>query len=324
MSDQGSTSRPRNSDGTVNWTVVFDDPDRGVLAGIAKATSTAHLAGLVGQIGPLLFQRKNDAKALAAFTTKMDAIVSGADELGFDATRDRFCNAMVAEKDHRIEEAKKYTANKRASQSIERRKNDWGVGLKKAFFGTPVRLFSTVGIILIMISVGTLSQIDFSAPTPDAETKADKEKVEEQKTTELAPTPPRKTFFMQKEVLYPVFMMRPIIVSQSGSRRSLVPILVAPDIEEGSLICRIAPQFAESALFRTTEVTSDSSKLSTKDLVSIASYLRKDTNAILKDNLIQAVYLVDAQKLDGQALKAAYRGCGMHNLKIKPEELYGG
>ena len=118
--------------------------------------------------------------------------------------------------------------------------------------------------------------------------------------------------------------MRPIIVSQSGSRRSLVPILVAPDIEEGSLICRIAPQFAESALFRTTEVTSDSSKLSTKDLVSIASYLRKDTNAILKDNLIQAVYLVDAQKLDGQALKAAYRGCGMHNLKIKPEELYGG
>lgn len=323
MANQGNTSRPKNTDGTVNWAVVFDDPDRGVLAGIAKATSTKHLAGLVAQIGPLLFQRKNDAKALAEFMVTMNAIVSAADELGFDATRDRLINVMVAEKDRRIAEAKKYIANKRASQSIERRKSDWSGGLKKAFFGTPVRLFSTAGFILFMFGLGALSLIDFDAPTEDVDAKADQEKVEEQETAELAPTPPKKTFFTPKEVLYPVFMMRPVVINVSGGRRSLVPILVAPDLEEGSVICQLAPKFAENALFRATEVGGSSSKLTPKDIKSIASYLRKDTNDILNDNLIQAVYLVDAQKLDGQALKASYRGCGMHNLKIKPEDLPG-
>ncbi len=321
MANQGSSSRPRNSDGTVNWTVVFDDPDRGILAGIGKATSTAHLAGLVSQIGPLLFQRKNDAKALAEFTAKMNGIVVAADELGFEATRDRLTNVMIAEKNHRIEEAKKYVANKRAGQSIERRKSDWSIGFKKAFFGTPVRLFSTLGVILIMISLGVLSQIDFSTPTPDVDAKAEKDKDEEDEKVQLAPTPSKKTSFMRKEVLYPVYLMRPVVVRHSGSRKSLVPIIVAPSIEEGSLICQLAPKFAESALFRITAATNDSNSLENNDLASISSYLRKDTNAILKKNVIQAVYLVDAQKLDKQALKAAYRGCGMHNLKIRPEEL---
>lgn len=321
MANQGNSSRPRNSDGTVNWAVVFDDPDRGILAGIGKATSTAHLAGLVSQIGPLLFQRKNDAKALAEFTAKMNSIISAAEELGFDATRERLINVMIAEKDHRIEEAKKYIANKRAGQSIERRKSDWSFGLKPVFFGTTARLFSTLGVILILISLAVLSQIDLSSPVPDPSDVTEKEKVDEEEKVELAPTPAKKTSFMRKEVLYPVYLMRPVVVKHSGGRKSLVPVIVAPSIEEGSLICQLAPQFAESALFRITAATNDSSTLEDKDIVSISSYLRKDTNAILKENVIRAVYLVDAQKLDKQALRAAYRGCGMHNLKIRPEEL---
>jgi len=323
MADQGSTSRPRNEDGTVNWTVIFNDPDRGILAGISKATTKAHLSGLVAQIGPLLFQRKNDAKALATFMAKMNDVVKGTDELGFDATRDRLHNVMVAERDRRIAEAEKYLANKRSSQSIERRKGNWSINFKKMLFGTPVRLFATLGVILVMITLGALSQVDFSSPPLDASNDPENEASKEQEKTELAPTPAKKTSFMRKEVLYPVFMMKPVVFQVSGRRRSLVPILVAPDIEEGSLICQLAPQFAESALFRTTAMTSNASSLNPKDLTSIASYLRKDTNAILDDNLIHAVYLVDAQKLDGQALKAAYRGCGMHNLKVRPEDLHG-
>lgn len=323
MADQGSTSRPRNEDGTVNWTVVFNDPDRGILAGISKATTKEHLSGLVAQIAPLLYQRKNDAKARAAFTAKMNEVVTAADEIGFDATRDRLRNAMVAERDRRIAEAKKYLANKRSSQSIERRKGNWSIGFKKIFFGTPVRLFSTLGTILILITLGALSQIDFNKPSLEASKDPEKEAAKEQEDAKLAPTPSKKTSFMRKEVLYPVFMMKPVVFQVSGRRRSLVPVLVAPDIEEGSLICQLAPQFAESALFRTTAATDNTNSLDPKDLTSIASYLRKDTNAILNENLIKAVYLIDAQKLDGQALKAAYRGCGMHNLKVRPEDLHG-
>jgi len=319
MANQGSSSRPRNSDGTVNWGVVFDDPDRGILAGINKAATTAHLTGLISQIGPLLFQRKNDAKALAKFTAKMNAIVTEADEIGFEASRDRLINLMVAEKNHRIAEAKKYIANKRAGQSIERRKSNWSFNLKKVFFGTPVRLFSTLGVVLVLIGSVALTQIDFNVPTPDA--KVENNKADKKEKVELTPAPTKTTSFMQSKVMHTVFMMRPIVIQVSGSRRSLVPILVAPEIEEGSLICQLAPQFAESALFRITAASSNSKSLENKDLVSIASYLRNDANTLLKENVINAVYLVDAQKLDKGALRAAYRGCGMHNLKIKPEEL---
>jgi len=321
MNNQRNVSMPRNSDGTVNWVVVFDDPDQGILAGIGKATSAAHLTGLITQIGPLLFQRKNDAEKLAKFIADMNEIVNVTDDTGFEATRDRLSNAMIAEKDRRIASAEKYIANKRSGQSIERRKDNEGINLKQMLFGTPVRLCSTLGVLLVVIGLGAgLSWMHFGPPPSDVEVKAEQKKPEEKEDAALAPTPSKELPFMKKKALYPVFLMQPITVQHSAGRQFLVPVIVAPSVKKPGLICRLGPRFAEKVLFKATQMAKGSNILKPEDLYSIAAYLRKDTNAILKGKFIQAIYLVNSTKLDNQALRVAYRGCGKHILKVRPEE----
>ena len=67
MAESPASTRPKNPDGTVNWIVVLDDPNRGILQAIDKTTSIKQLAGLISQVAPLLFQRKNDAAVREEF-----------------------------------------------------------------------------------------------------------------------------------------------------------------------------------------------------------------------------------------------------------------
>ncbi len=323
MSNQAGTGRPRNPDGTVNWSVVFDDPDRGILAAIGKATTVKHLEGLVAQFGPLLFQRKNDAKDLAAFNEIMNSILRGAADSGFDATQIRLRDVLEAEKNTRIKKAEEYIANKRAGQSIDRREESWSFGIKNAFFGTPVRIFSALGVLLIVISLGVLSQIDFDSSKPEKEATAEEEKPAPSEDAKVEPDEPKWKMTKSKEKVYPVFLMKPILVQTSQGRQSLVPVIVAPSLEEASIICRLAPKFAESVLFKTSVASESNDILKSDVLTKISSSLRADTNAYLKDQFIKAIYLVNTQKLDRQALRASYRGCGKHNLKTDPKDLHG-
>ncbi len=323
MEQTGATARPKNPDGTVNWTVVFDDAERGILQAIDKTTGVEQLNGLIAQIAPLLFQRKNDAALRDEFIKKMNGILRGNEELGFDSTKSKIRRALEEEKTHRIEEAKKYIANKNTAQSLERRRSNWSGFLGEAFFGTRIRLLASIGIVFIIIIGAALTQIDLHAlipETPPASAEKATAPDSEAAPAPENPAPPAPRAKRDKD-LYPVFLMKPVTFQFGTSRTSLVPVIVAPAYDKSGKICQIAPRIAESLTFKLTGKANQAYLGSPTELARIAASIKTDMDQYLGAGKIEDLYLIDTRKFDQTALRTAYRGCGMFNLPIKPDEL---
>jgi len=324
MAQSPESARPKHQDGTVNWSVVFDDPDRGILQAINKTTSITQLAGLIAQIAPLLFQRKNDAAIREEFVEKMNGILAGEDQLGFTDTKGMIRRTLEAERTHRIEEAEKYLANKRAGQSLDRRKANWSFSFTSAFFGTNLRTMSSIGIVFIAIIVIALTQIDIdelisTAPPSEEETAEKTPEPETTKPAKAAETPPPAP--KKKDATYPVFLMKPLTFLFAKSRISIVPVIVAPAYDEDEEVCRLAPRIAEALNFAMSPKAAQGQPLSAAELSRIAAKIRADMDQYLGDDKLESLYLIDTRKFEQSALRTAYRGCGLFELSVSPEDL---
>ena len=324
MAESPASTRPKNPDGTVNWIVVLDDPNRGILQAIDKTTSIKQLAGLISQVAPLLFQRKNDAAVREEFAEKMNGILAGEDQLGFADTKNMIRRTLEAERTHRIEEAKKYLANKHAGQSLDRRKANWSFSIAGAFFGTPRRTISSIGFILIAIIGVALTQIDIdklitAAPPSEeetAETATAPEPAAPEKPVDTEPPAPKPV-----DEKYPVFLMKPITFLIANSRLSIVPVIVAPAYDEDEEICRLAPRIAEALNFAMGPIAQRGQALSASELSRIAAKIRSDMDQYLGDDKLESLYLIDTRKFEQSALRTAYRGCSLFELSISPADL---
>ncbi len=328
MAQSPANMRPKHPDGTVNWSVVFDDPNRGILQAIDKTTNITQLTGLVTQIAPLLFQRKNDAAVREEFIEKMKGILAGEDQLGFTDTKGMIRRTLEAEKTHRIEEAEKYLANKRAGQSLDRRRSNWSLSIMSAFFGTKLRTISSIGVILIAIIAVALTQIDIekliTATPPSEEEVAEKATAPETAAPEKpADTPPPAP--KRKDETYPVFLMKPLTFLFGNARLSLVPVIVAPAYDgkygDKDAVCRLAPRIAEALNFTLGPKAAQGQAVSAAELSGIAAKIRVDMDRYLGEDKIERMYLIDTRKFQQPALRTAYRGCGTFELSVSPDDL---
>ena len=101
----GGTGHVLNEDGTTNWTVVFEDPDQGILPAVRAVASEAQLRAVMDQVAQLLFKRKRDEEPRAAFKARIGAIIEAAGDAGFEAARDSVLADLEKEKNLRIQKA---------------------------------------------------------------------------------------------------------------------------------------------------------------------------------------------------------------------------
>ena len=90
----GGADRVVNPDGTTNWTVVFEDPEQGILPAVQAITTEKQLRAVMAQVAHLLFKRKRDEGPRAEFQARVYAIIDDVDTDGFEAVRQRVLDLL--------------------------------------------------------------------------------------------------------------------------------------------------------------------------------------------------------------------------------------
>jgi len=321
----GSTQRVLNPDGTTNWTVVFEDPQQGVLAAVAATTSMKQLRPVMGSIAQLLFKRKRDAGPRAEFLSRIERVLEQADIDGFDAARDRVLGILNAEKSLRIEKAALHAKNKATTQSIEKRRRSTREGPLEAFLGNPLLLGGSVALSLGLIAlvVGLVlmppdvkdEKADEANSQTDTQTQAAEEKPAETEPAAAprpAPKPKQQEFIALKPILAEVL--------SDGSRRRLAMIPLI-EIDKGDRIgevCALNPWIIEGVLLRMGAAAEAGTNADDALIGKVAREVQKDINGRSTGVKIKRLALVDLRKLTKDVVKASNRGCERVGIESLP------
>jgi len=119
--DIGKTEKwPRTAQGTIDWVVVFNDEDEGIIPLVASAQSVDTLVDCTAMVIQMLFSRDSDGALRAGFTTALAQVVAEC-----DGDRDAVCkavsNILTDIRDDRTEKAADYARHKehrRAAQKL--------------------------------------------------------------------------------------------------------------------------------------------------------------------------------------------------------------
>jgi hypothetical protein len=310
-----------NPDGTTNWTVVFEDPQQGVLAAVAAATSMKQLRPVMGNIAQLLFKRKRDAGPRAEFLSRIERVLEQADSDGFEAARERVLGILNAEKSLRIEKAALHARNKATTQSIEKRRSSTREGPLEAFLGNPLLLGGSValslGLIALVVGLVLLPPDikDEKAGEANSQTQTAEEKPAETEPTAAprpAPKPKQQEFIALKPILADVL--------SDGSRRRLA---MAPliEIEKGgdiSAVCALKPWIIEGVLIRMGAAAEAGTNADDALIGKVAREVQKDINSRSRGAKIKRLALVDLRKQTKDVVKASNRGCERVEIENLP------
>lgn len=144
MTDNPKAAWPKTPDGTIDWEIVFEDPETGLIPLVARAQSPDTLHASAEVVIQKLFTRKNDADERARLMFLLDETLEKNDDIVI--MRTQITDMLRAVKEERIEKARVYVERKRAGASIDRRS---GLFWKINKFLSPA----------VLIPVGTLSVV---------------------------------------------------------------------------------------------------------------------------------------------------------------------
>lgn len=318
--------RPVNPDGTTNWSVVFDDPERGVLAVVRAVNSIRQLRAVMENVALLLFKRRHDAETRALFLRGIERIINEHGE-DLEFTRADILILLSHERDDRISKAEQYTRNKLLAQSIERRRADVKEGAFARLLGNPVRLAIAVAVLGSVIAVGVLlalrgaeteSTAEYANP-PAAVRPAPERKAPEPPPAQ--PQPPPKTLEEEPVRKNEMLAMKPIalsvVLSGQVRRQAYAPLLKLGKGDKIEDLCALAPWLMEAVTLRVHALTEKKEEATDAAMGLIADQVRKELADKSKKPVPQ-LRLSNTRDLPRQVVNAAHGGCVRVEIEAKP------
>lgn len=312
---------PVNPDGTTNWQVVFDDPERGILTAVGATRSTSQLRAVMVSVAPLLFKRKRDSKTRAAFLARVDAIIDVECGGEFEVAQARLSDILRAEKKHRIEKADIYSKNKAAGQALERRRQS-GSGFIAGLFDNPVRLaIGMVGALLLLTALGAVVVFLGSSPEPDATAENTEAplaaksaaKPAEKQAPAVAPSKAAPTPQQTPPMLMLALKPLPFRFGPANKQRivTLVALIELPSEDEADQerLCAVAPLVQEAVTFAVRNALESGRDFSSGLADEVAATVRRDLLRRSNPPKLGAVQLRDVRSVPSGVLLAAYKGC---------------
>lgn len=312
----GGAARPVNPDGTTNWAIVFNDPERGVLAAVQAVTSTAQLCAVMESVAVLLFKRRHDEAPRAAFLDRIAAIVE-ANNLDLESTRTDVLNLLMAERDDRIAKAEQYARNKDAGQGIERRREKARSGI----FSGPLRIglllaaVAVVGVLAILLLARSWDDLSmrFSAEEAPVYNKApskEKKPEKEKEAQEATPAPP--PVIKDDETLITMLAMKPlalsVVLSGQVRRQAYIPLIAIGKDDKIEDICALSPWLMEGVTLQVHALTEQKIEATPDAMNRIATKVRSDINARGGAEM-PLLRLVNTRDLPRSTVNAAHNGC---------------
>ncbi|MBO6518543.1 MAG: hypothetical protein JJ900_16790 [Rhodospirillales bacterium] len=319
-------TRVVNSDGTTNWTVVFEDPEQGILPAVRSVTSEKQLRAIMASVAQLLFKRKRDEEPRAEFLSLVNAIIDTAEDLGFEDAHESVIALLEKEKNLRIQKALLHIKNKRA-QSIERRRDEATEGPFGFIVDNPLFLGGGIAAILAAITVVLLLVVlPGSIGGPDAPEEAQQETAEQvdeaEKPAETSEPVKRSTPPAPKPKTVEMVVFKPVaaevLVNGKKGRMSLIPLIELHEDSDISLLCTLAPRITEGVLIMVQAATDTGKPMDTGLARSIGKRIADDINQRSKRVQIDRIMLRDLRDLPRDVVSAANRGCGRVDLVPDP------
>lgn len=316
--------RVLNPDGTTNWTVVFEDPEQGILAAVSETSSARQLRAVMSNVALLLFKRKRDAGPRAEFTASIENVLDTEATQGFEAVQARILGILNAEKQLRTEKAALHAKNKATTQSIEKRRSSANESAFEAFIGNPLFLGGAVAVVLGLIAV-VVGLVILPAGTPDENEAASKDAAKQaEQGTEPAsdqasakappkPTPNKPT--KERIVLKPI--LSEVLVDGTRRRLSVIPLIEIGKKDKIGEICALSPWIIEGVLLHMGAATEAGRNANNAVIAGVAAKVSADINARPGSIKIKGLTLADIRQLPKDIVVAANRGCG----RVQIEEL---
>lgn len=314
----GKAGRVVNPDGTTNWTVVFEDPEQGVLPAVQAVTSEQQLRAVMAQVAHLLFKRKRDEGPRAEFQAKVYAIIDDVEADGFETVRDRVLDMLDKEKNHRIQKAILHIKNKNAGQSVERRRDSKDESALGLVLDNPLFLGGGIAAVLAAITVVLLLVILPATVGPDREEEPQKPAPaahEQAKAAEPAPAPaatsappvsdPKK---IEMIALKPV--LTEALIDGKSRRVSVIPLVrLGEDGDDITLFCALSPRIVEGVLLLMQAATREGKPFSPGLLRKVGDQVAEDINERSRRVHIDRLVLRDLRDVHADVVRAANRGC---------------
>jgi|GEM_PF-2462667 len=318
----GPSQRVQNPDGTTNWTVLFEDPEQGILVAVNASASVNQLRSVMANVALLLFKRKRDAEPRAEFIAQIEGMLAAADEDGFETVQTRIVDMLRAEKSFRIEKAEQHARNKRTTQSIERRREGTHQKLMDVVLGNPFLLMGSVVLVLGLIGLVVVAVIlpaDKPGNPDDAKpaTAAHEQKTPDAPATLKTPpvvAPPPET--MKMLVLKPI--LSEVLIKGQRRRLSMVPLIEVGEDDGLGDICGLSPWIIEGVLLHMGAANDTKRNADDALIAEVAAKVGKDINARPGKVRINSLKLVDIRKLPRKVVLAANRGCERVTIESIP------
>ncbi len=301
--------RPIRPDGTTDWAVVFDDPEKGIITAVRLTTSPKQLSAVLSSATKLLYRRKRDAEAKTRFENTIAGFIKRHGAGDFDSIRIEVIRFLDREKRLRIRKAAQYARNKRLSQGIERRKESTDTK-SQTWWKKPVLI--GIGVISVVIAAYFLMTFLSAEQEPrtdavgahETNESSEREATPAPKTTRPSPPPAQ----------VPVVLLKPIPVSmlQRGQTRRvlIVPVIELHDEDEWEPLCALGPYVIEAIILQTHAAKNDGQELSASLLGSLGLRIWKDFAGHPSVPLAaHPLSLRDANDLPRRAVATAEKGC---------------
>ena len=127
---------PTFADGTVDWVLVFEDPDTGLIPLIQRADTSDKLVSCVHLVVQSLFTRDEDGPVRKAYLTTLDTLIQRHLDLHPDSSEDltllktNISALLRSIKTDRIERARAFANGKTERATEEERRAEIDLALK--------------------------------------------------------------------------------------------------------------------------------------------------------------------------------------------------
>ncbi len=316
---------PKKPDGTTDWDVVFDDPERGLIALIDRVRTTEALqdCGLI--IIKRLFTRKNDQLDVARFNNELNEIISSAGtERELTEIKQKVILMLQRIKAIRVGKAKVYLEEKARNKNANRRSS--GSAAANTYKLLNNKKFTVAAmaamLVLILAIVGLVYwPTDNATPADKSEQqtrlerdlKALREETEKKQAERLKTEQENRTKeirnqkalekkqaderIMPPAVVLPGVYVQRRVKGKIRHAKPIMPIFVFADRKGFSRLCESRPKVIDIINVALSKNSSDGIPIAAMDLTKIANDIRKQVNSHLRGQLVSKVLLVTDGKL---------------------------
>jgi hypothetical protein len=321
---------PKTPDGTIDWEVVFEHPESGVIPLMMAANGSESLHKCAVVVIRQLFTRKNDEEQVIKFLAELERIIgAGGGETGYVETQSSVVSLLRRIKSGRIKRAAAYLEQKKnekagvkvKSAAVERREEGGSAGraITGIFFGSTLRILVSGGVIATMMAAVVAISLMTGEPAPPVPDPLateepssdgvveDVEEVEEDDDNErpVIPEHVNKLTGMPEsridEFHQYVIVLKPVVWQFNTSRTKtrsthLLPVLGLRDDDDWADICRRLPSMMEAINISLSRNIPSDRKTTESDVYRTAEYARNLINERLGGDKLERLALM--QKTD--------------------------